>query len=676
MTEDELRALAHQAVFLHERLAGVWIADASPTNRQAAQARLSRWARLAADGDWSHFARRLAWDGLNPERALPLLGDGYPADQGRLPAWTDMLRAALNHSPSNSGGREATAFVQPFVEAAQVRLIHSTGETSTWLSAAALQSLTHHLAERLVALAQPTLEHEAASGLSGFTRLLAAIPSVPAENHLPDLRMICRTYPVLARQLATAAVQWVAAINDFLARLAADWESLAQHTGSAVPLAAGSISEIQAGLSEPHRGGRTVWRVDLSSGVSVAYKPKDLASDRAWNDLLFWCNVHGLTPTLRPLWTLLRPDYGWMEWVEADEQPNPAECPISYRRVGLLLGLLHLLHAADAHGENLIIQAGHPVLIDGEMLRYPQVAGQEADDPLDVMRTGLLPRWIVRAAETAEIGGISAARASAFREEIVAGYAALCDFVSTHWSVLDAADGPLRAFQRSAVRVAPRPTVAYLRLRDHLRHPAFLRCGVDFSIELDRLARTYLGEPHKEQLSHLLREEHAALNQGDLPIFALTADSDRAEAPFIWPPFAPPTPVGQAQQIQLIRESLGGSDWLTPPVDLHTSFLAYALRLGELLAERAVPLDSGGTGWVAIQFQPRSGLHQHGLIGDDLYAGRAGIALFLTGLFVATGEQRWRARALAAFHSVSYTSAAGGDLYVLAQIRGFLQDPQ
>jgi lantibiotic modifying enzyme len=43
---------------------------------------------------------------------------------------------------------------------------------------------------------------------------------------------------------------------------------------------------------------------------------------------------------------------------------------------------------------------------------------------------------------------------------------------------------------------------------------------------------------------------------------------------------------------------------------------------------------------------------------------------------LATGEQRWQTLALAALHPVSYTSATGGNLYVLAQISAWLAAPE
>ena len=570
MKSDELMRLANRATFLHERLAGDWVTDESPANRQTAQARLARWCQLAVGGDWLRFTRRLAWDGLDAQRARLLLGDGYLADRNCLPDWTDLLVEALNRQTGAPGAGDAVGFVQPFVIVAQERLARTAGARLAWLSPQAEQRLTGYLSERLVALARPTLEHESPTLLRGFSRPQAEIPGLPGKSRPPDLWAICRGYPLLVRQLSTTAAHWVDAALEFLSRLAADWDDLADaiRVNLPHPLPSAFVRNLHPGLSDPHRGGRTVWRVDLAGGATVAYKPKNLTRDRAWNDLLAWCNARGLAPSLRPLWTLLRPGYGWMEWAESDASGDDAERQRYYRRAGVLLGLLHLLHAADAHGENLIRQGAHPLLIDGEMLLYPQVAGQAADDPLDVMRTGLLPRWIVREAEVAEIGGLPAESGTSCREEIVAGYETLCHFVEAHWDALHAADGPLHAFHQGVVRFAPRPTAAYLRLLDHLRHPSFLRRGVDFSIAADRLARAYASDPQKECLRHLLAEEHAALGQGDVPIFSVAAGSDRAELSFIWPPFALPVPAVQGQQTRLIRESLDRAAWLSVNLSL------------------------------------------------------------------------------------------------------------
>lgn len=679
MTEDELRRLADDAAFLHERLAGGWIPDDTPANRQMAQSRLERWCQLSAGGDWPTFTRRLAWDGLDVDTALPLLCDGHLEDRHGLPAWAEflaeVLRDAPDDLPDDLEGLETEYFVEPFVATAQARLTGLGAGDPLWLSRAAQESLCRHLTDSLHALFRPTLGYEMSQRAARLA-LLAKRPALRAgkqpHNRL-HLAALCRNYPVLARQLCEAALHWMEGIQEFKTRLAADWPALTSRAGAPDSPETSRVIDLRAGLSDPHSSGHTVWRVTLAGGVSVAYKPKALELDRAWNDLLLWCNARGLTPSLRALWSLPRDGYGWMEWAESSAT---TEQPLLYRRVGVLLGLLHLLHATDIHGENLILAGAQPLLIDAEMLLYPQVRGQAADDPLDVLRTGLLPRWIVGREGVAEIGGVPGVAAAAHREEIVAGYESLCHFVDSHWDALSAADGPLAAIRRGAVRFAPRPTAAYTRLLEHLRHPAFLQRGSDFSIEADRLAHSYSRTEERATFRPLLSEEHAAIAQGDVPFFTapvggqVVADSPASLAlPLHWPSFARPTLAVQAQQAQLVRASLDRSAYLPSAAGGDISFLAWAICLGEALAQRAVSLKGGGVGWLAAQFQPKSGLHQHGLLGDDLYAGRAGIALFLAGLYRVTGEERWRNLALSALRRERPDHRlpdGGGQLYALA----------
>jgi len=651
MTADELRSLADNATYLYERLAGGWIPSDTPANRQAAQTRLERWYQLSTGGDWPTFARRLAWDGLDTDSALTLLCDGHLADRQALPEWAIFLTEALGQPTDKTGVPAPTAFVQPFVAAAQARLVRVVGDRLGWLSPLAQANLAGDLADRLAALAGPVLTH---------------------HPLLFGPRTLSRAYPVLARQLCTAALLWVESAQEFLDRLVTDWSALARQTGFCQRPAPGCVAAISPGLSDPHRGGRTVWRIDLAGDISIAYKPKGLVLDQAWNDLLGWCNDRGLVPALRSLWTLPRDGYGWMEWAEGSGSES-ADSSLLYPRVGVLLGLLHLLHASDAHGENLLLDGAQPLLIDVEMLLYPQVAGQEADDPLDVLRTGLLPRWIVGGEGVAEIGGLAGEAASEHREEIAAGYESLCHFVDAHWEALNAVDGPLAAFRRGAVRFAPRPTAAYTRLLAYLRHPAFLQRGSDFSIETDRLAYSYSRTAERAIFHPLLPEEHAALAQGDVPLFTATVGGQVVAAsgasfalPLHWPAFVRPALPEQAQQAQLIRASLDRSAYLPTDAGGEKSFLAWAIRLGKMLAERAVSLDGGSIGWLGVQFQPKSGLHQHGLIGDDLYAGRAGIALFLAGLYRATGGEKWQNLALSALRPDRGFPDGGGQLYGLA----------
>lgn len=669
MREDELWALVNNAAFLYERLEPAWQPVPNPFDGATVERRLARWRQVAANGDGERFAQRLAWLGLDDTAARGILGAGGYAPGTPLPDWATFLAQVV----AAAGGTPAAEIAPPFARSAQARLAQSAGESLIWLAPHARQTLSGYLTERLERLAQTT-----------FT-----------ANHNRLLTVHCLHYPVLARQFAQTCLDWAAEVADFLQRLADDWSTLVHHLGLPVLPPAGVVTGLTPGLSDPHRGGRTVWRAELAGRVSVAYKPKSMALDRAWNDLLLWCNAQGLSPRLPHLWTLPRPGYGWMEWAEGnDRRADP-------RQMGALLGLLHTLHAADCHRENLVIRDGQPLLVDAEMLVYPRFAGREQEDPLDVLRTGLLPRWLVGADGPVPFDGGAEGASPAAVEE---GFAACLAFLAARWEELNGAATPDRyatdnllpsewslfahlsdvdpqsKFEKPLVRVAPRPTAAYARLLDYLRQPACLGDGVDFSVEADRLAWAYLSQPSQARLWPLLAAEHRAINRGDVPLFhgapgqpeLLHANGALPDA-LTWPAFALPSAPAQAQQTGLIRATLERTAWLSPSP---ASFLETARQLGDLLAARAVPLDGGGVGWICVQYRPGSGLWQHGLVGDDLYAGRAGIALFLAGLFRATGEACWRELALAGLRADADAAAdPGGRIYALSTASHLLAAP-
>ncbi len=430
MTDDELRGLVDRAAFLHERLEPAWQPIPNPFDSRTVAARLVRWRQVAAGDAPQRFDRRLAWLGLDESSAARILGAGGYAPGRPLPDWAAFLAQVVD----SAADARAAGIVPVFVRAAGVRLAQTAGETLAWLAPAARRALSAYLRGRLDRLAQAALTEN-------------DNPSLTARS----LAAHCFVYPVLARQLAQHCLNWAAEVADFLGRLAGDWSALARHLRLPPLLETGVVADLTPGLSDPHRGGRTVWQVALANGATFAYKPKSLATDRVWNELLGWCNERGLSPWMPHLWTLPRSGYGWTEWADGDGDGSGDP-----RQWGMVLGLLHLLHGADCHRENLVVRNGQPLLIDAEMLRYPQVAGVEKDDPLDVLRTGLLPRWAGTEAGWAEIGGLR--RGESPPRDVAAGFRYIGAFLRQHWAALTAANGPLSAFRQGTVRFAPRPT--------------------------------------------------------------------------------------------------------------------------------------------------------------------------------------------------------------------------
>src|SRR5207302_77510 len=191
-----------------------------------------------------------------------------------------------------------------------------------------------------------------------------------------------REYPVLARQIVNCLDHWLSASLEFVERWCADWPAIrSSFSPGADP---GPLVGIQADAGDSHRGGRSVLIARCRSGLQVVYKPKSLAVDQHFQELLGWLNERGASPAFRQLKILDRGSYGWEEFVAAASCSSAAELERFYLRQGGYLALLYALAAADFHYENLIAVGEHPVLIDLEVLLQPHMLDAAAE-PADIL---------------------------------------------------------------------------------------------------------------------------------------------------------------------------------------------------------------------------------------------------------------------------------------------------
>src|SRR5207302_1862700 len=130
----------------------------------------------------------------------------------------------------------------------------------------------------------------------------------------PDIALeLFREYPVLARQIVIRLDNWLAASLEFLQRWCADWSAIcAAFCPGQDP---GPLVGILADAGDSHRGGRSVLIAQCRSGFQVVYKPKSLAVDQHFQELLGWLNERGLSPASRQMKVLDRGSYGWEEFV-------------------------------------------------------------------------------------------------------------------------------------------------------------------------------------------------------------------------------------------------------------------------------------------------------------------------------------------------------------------------
>lgn len=624
-TGIDLRGLAARASTLQERLDGAVVPDPAavlpdrPVGPEQPEARLAAWRLTLGNGDEERLRRRLTWDGLDLGRVRPLLGPVRLREGEGLPAWVWLTEEVLGRpiarrDPDGSWPSEL-GFLDParpvpfeevlaaYVVLALERLDDGSGDVQAlgpkaW--AALGRSLLTSLSWSSDQVLLSRFEADRSAVQTSWDRLLATtLDPDSREVYLSfaeglgsgGLAELYEEFPVLARVLATTTLLWVDAQAELLARLAADRADLESLFGEGRAL--GTVTGVEAGLSDPHRGGRSVLALTFAAGCRVVYKPKDLGTEAAYQRLLGWLNDHGAPADLRLTTVLDRGTHGWVELVENTACATPEAGARYYRRAGVLLCLFYALEVTDCHYENLIACGEHPVLIDAETLLHHRAspvipadgsARAEALDQIDrsVLRIGFLPRWELtpdrtRAFHMSALGeadeeelpvrrprwvrtntdrmtlepgpGAHRSRTNIPRlgevplrlqdhgPELVAGFRAMYAYLLEHRDELLASE-PMQDLARQQVRFVFRPTGIYDRILYRLRLPRLLRDGADRSIELEQLGRmlvpprALLAEPDRRPvLWPVLAAELAAMQLGDIPFFTAGAASTSIHLP-------------------------------------------------------------------------------------------------------------------------------------------------
>ena len=448
---------------LHERLQ-----DAAQANGcgepEALDAALQAWRRVVAPDRPAHFEKRLAWDGLSvanaawalqPPRGAPpqdppwwplLLGLGQAARQAAGGAPDAVLDERCTREPFVHVWRPAAAWALRRLQR-RVRTIGSNLELSdsAWgdlgealllrLCSTADQALWELFNQRRTP-GQMLLAHLGRDGDGRGEPVRDAYDAFVAELHRSGYGLLLSPYPVLGRLLATVTQLWLASSEEMLLRLAGERATLQRHFAIACQA---TLTSIQLGLSDPHRGGRVVAILSflqsescLQEGrdVRVVYKPKDMRVDESYQQVLNLLNLHSCLPPLRCLTVVDCGGYGFMEWVEHRLAQSEVELEAFYANAGRLLAVLHFLGCTDCHHENLIASGEQLVLIDTETLLEADlrdlISGDEDGDGAgagvgdqglselqrclrnSVLRSGLLPQWLTLGAGRKRAFDISA----------------------------------------------------------------------------------------------------------------------------------------------------------------------------------------------------------------------------------------------------------------------------
>lgn len=429
--------------------------------------------------------------------------------------------------------------------------------------------LLKHLHSRLKLISERTLALElqvaAIQGqLSGDTPA-ARFESFTERLQRPEVvRSILAEYPILAEQALNCINQWVRSSLEFLRHLTSDWRLLQRSFSFNDDV--GRLVELKGDAGDRHADGKAVIILRFETGFRLVYKPRSMAVDRHFQDLLTWCNAHGASPPLRNLDVIDLGDHGWVEFVEPVGCRTVQELGRFYQRQGMYLALLYVLQATDFHFENLIAAGEHLFLVDLETLfheRLPGVVsgpairgmsnsvvsigilprisyyegfdkgvdfsglgastGQEIEIPTyefqadgtDEMRLSRVEMHTLAGKHRPTIAGAEASPAE-FEREIIAGFSDMYRLLQRHRAAVAGDDGPLAAFAAVETRFIARATQIYGLLLEQSFHPDFLRDQAKRSVWFDQL---WSQANEAAGLRPLVAAERAELERNDIPLF-------------------------------------------------------------------------------------------------------------------------------------------------------------
>jgi type 2 lantibiotic biosynthesis protein LanM len=604
MNSPEFQVSAwYQALTLKERLASLRSVRGKipnvEVNADLAERRMQRWRSQPPFTTSSYFEQRLAIDGMAEDEFRYLLGEPIEAVRDRLsepPTWLIELAQAFSRPASSNqlpllailedyemGG--FLSVIKPLISQAcdrvheKVQALESMYSDLPYDPSTIEEILFENLPGSLLSMLERTMVLEL-----NVARLQGLLNGDTAEERFESFLQrlqerdvaiaLLQEYPVLARQLKIRIDHWVNFSLEFLYHLCADWQAIRATFSSEND--AGLLVEINGGEGDQHRGGRAVLVANFSSGFQIVYKPKSLAVDVHFQELLTWINQKSDRPPFRTLKILDRGTYGWVEFIAAQGCTSLEEIQRFYERQGGYLALLYAIQATDFHYENLIAAGEHPVLIDLESLFHPNPKGidiAEADEfafdsmAYSVLRVGLLPErvWSNAEYEGTDISGLGGKEGQLtphrrpywegmgtdemrlmrervampgrqnrpnlngtevnlldYTEALIAGFTAIYQLLLKHRDEFLSKQGPLDCFAEDEVRIILRGTRTYARLLEESFHPDVLRNGLERDRFFDRL---WGGIENSPDLVKIIPAELEDLLQGDIPMFVTRPSS-------------------------------------------------------------------------------------------------------------------------------------------------------
>lgn len=597
----------YRALALHERARLLRTKEARsvplelPVDRELADQKLQDWKAQPPFPEGLFFAERLAFDGLTEQELFLLLGEADATGFQRMqnvPDWLNELAVSYAASPASEEARLSASvqgqserpgakqnqnsqiflpFAQPLIARGVERLKQGLQTLLATFPSAPLNVeavpgiLLANLVSQLLTIMSRTLTLE----LHVARLEERLIGETPEERFQDFARLLSQEetrlalleeYAPLARILVNAVDHWVRSHLELLERLCADWEQI--RLAFFPQQDPGLLVGVQGGIGDLHREGHSTLILTFASGRQLVYKPRSLAIDVHFQQLLTWLNEHGATPSLRTIHVIDRGNYGWSEFVVSEPCSSLEDVEHFYERQGAYLALFYALEATDFHAENLIAAGEHPVMIDLESLFHPQLNRLLPRSALystseafshSVLRVGLLPQrvWGNRDRSGIDLSGLGAKEGQStprpvlqieasgtdqmrfirqhvslpgkqnrpiyngqpvevldYRTALVQGFAKMYRLLMQHHEELLA--DPIQSFIGDETRLILRATNTYAQLLHESYHPDLLRDTLDRDQFFDRL---WVSAEQRPFFKACIAAEQADLHAGDIPFF-------------------------------------------------------------------------------------------------------------------------------------------------------------
>ncbi|NEO45848.1 MAG: type 2 lantipeptide synthetase LanM [Moorea sp. SIO4A3] len=260
-------------------------------------------------------------------------------------------------------------------------------------------------------------------------------------------------------------------------------------------------------------------------------------------------------------------------------------------------------------------------------------------------------------------------------EQLVEGFEQVYRFVIAHREAMLAVDGPLAALQDQPIRFIFRSTKVYRTVLQKTFTPEFCQDGVDYSLELDIISRAFLVDQQKPKAWPILAAELQVMAQLDIPYFQGNSASQALPLPSgktIPQAFKQPSyeqvitelqqfsETNLGQQLCLIRQALyarvarkptgetGAWEVQSLPPLTPDQLIQEACAIAREIQAKAIPDPNGFVNWIGMGFVSKAERFQLQLLGNSLYDGKCGIALFLSALDWVRGRQEFGELALQA----------------------------